>query len=364
MIHNIIRHLFYVDDGSAGANDLQSALAIKADLIAAMRLGGFELSKWKSNFPELADAPVQEEKCFSMAEEEVTKVLGVSWKPQSDVFTFKFLPKKGLVASTPRQLVSIQASLYDPAGYVSPNQCMVGGRGWDSSSDADLQRDFNAWAAAIPLLEHLTIPRWWDTEETAGSGDEQLHIFCDVAATGYGVVAYHRAHGVDGSVHVTILCARSHVVPLNPSRASHHNSIPRLELAAAEKAVEVCLFVERAARKEWQYVESSSNPADYASRGIYAHEVEKWKIFHGGPAFLHKDEAEWPVAPQFDQSSLLPSAQVASLVVATPPPLATLGSAGGPPRCVAWHRSASYWRIGDRWRRASTPFQCPWHRIP
>merc|ERR1739842_81621 len=59
VIHDLIRHLFYVDDGSAGADDLQSALAIKADLIAAMRLGGFELSKWKSNFPELADAPVQ-----------------------------------------------------------------------------------------------------------------------------------------------------------------------------------------------------------------------------------------------------------------------------------------------------------------
>ena len=107
-----------------------------------------------------------------MAEEEVTKVLGVSWKPQADVFTFKFLPKKGSVATTPRQLVSIQASLFDPSGYVSPYQwiarhllqrCMLGGKTWDSPLDVDLQRAFNAWAAAIPLLENLSIPRWWDT---------------------------------------------------------------------------------------------------------------------------------------------------------------------------------------------------------
>ena len=45
---------------------------------------------------------------------------------------------------------------------------------------------------------------------------------------------------------------------------------------------------------EWNYVDSASNPADFTSRGIRAHETEKWKVFHGGPSFLRDDESKWP----------------------------------------------------------------------
>ena len=105
-IYQIIHDLFYVDDGSGGADDVETALKHKEDLILAMKMGGFELTKWKSNYPELMDDTDQTEKIFSEAEE-ITKVLGMSWKPAVDLFTFKFNPKKGLHADTPRQLVSI-----------------------------------------------------------------------------------------------------------------------------------------------------------------------------------------------------------------------------------------------------------------
>ena len=38
----------------------------------------------------------------------------------------------------------------------------------------------------------------------------------------------------------------------------------------------------------------ANNPMDFMSRGICAHETEKWKIFHGGPAFLYEEEWKWP----------------------------------------------------------------------
>ena len=273
-------------------------------------------------------------------------MLRMSWKPAVDLFTFKFNSKKGLHADTPRQLVSIQASMFDPFGWLSPfalllrqllQRALLGGRGWDSPLDEDVKTKFNTLAGGIPLLENLTIPRWWNTEETADAVDEQLHVFCDASANGYGAVAYRRVIGTNGAIHVTILCARSHVVPLNPSRASHHNSIPRLEMAAAEKAVELLLFVERALKRnfpqrllwsdsestlkmihdsgsrhkaffanrlskihagsttaEWNFVESRDNLADDSSRGIAAHETEKWRVFHGGPDFLKKPEVDWP----------------------------------------------------------------------
>ena len=37
---------------------------------------------------------------------------------------------------------------------------------------------------------------------------------------------------------------------------------------------------------EWNYVDSANNPADFTSRGIRAHVTEKWRFFHGGPAWV------------------------------------------------------------------------------
>ena len=52
-----------------------------------------------------------------------TKVLGVSWLPSEDAFVFICDDEfKTMRAKTPRQLVSMQAKLYDPLGFWSPSQ--------------------------------------------------------------------------------------------------------------------------------------------------------------------------------------------------------------------------------------------------
>ena len=164
---------------------------------------------------------------------------------------------------------------------------------------------------------------------------EELHIFVDAAETsGYGAAAYRRIVSEEGTVKVVLLTSRSHVVPLNPARASHHNSTPRLELSSAVKGVELRQFVIRATEsefsrivmwsdseaalkmindtttrfrlffanrlskihassnaKEWRHVDSEQNPADFCSRGTKADEEAKWKIFHFGPNFLYHPKA-------------------------------------------------------------------------
>merc|ERR1712002_586752 len=127
------------------------------------------------------------------------------------------------------------------------------------------------------------------------------------------------------------------VVPLNAAGASHHNSIPRLELVAAVRAVKMRNKVENdlgtkfpkvylwtdsevvikqlrdytthfpafvanrlsqihagSTDEEWRYVDTSQNPADLCSRGILAHETEKWAFYHQGPKFLRLPQSEWP----------------------------------------------------------------------
>ena len=203
--------------------------------------------------------------------------------------------------------------------------------GWDSPLAEWLRNEFKKWAASIPQLASLRIKRWWNIPLTEGSPHEELHLFSDASAIGYAAVAYRRVTGEDGSTHVTILTARSHVVPINAARASHHGSIPRLELTAADKATELRQLIETSMmrvfprtvmwtdsqcvlkqifdttknfkaffsnrlskihaatdNKEWRYVDSKNNPADHASRGIQAHKMEKWDVFHNGPRFLKK----------------------------------------------------------------------------
>ena len=167
----------------------------------------------------------------------------------------------------------------------------------------------------------------------------EVHTFCDAAEPGFGVVSYWLSEDEDGTIKVIILCAKAHVVPLDPAKASHHNSIPRLELTAAEKAVKVKLFVKRTIPEvteamcylwsdseavlkmifdqktkrpsfftnrlskihsgskdvQWRWVDSERNPADYCSRGIAPGETDKWNKFHFGPEFLYLPKSQWPV---------------------------------------------------------------------
>ena len=347
-VHDMMRNRFYVDDGMGGADDEANLIRLKENVVEAMKRGGFELCKFKSNHPAIMEAdPKKEVKIGEKEErEETTKVLGVSWIPEADVFTFNYDKNVALRSvTTPRELVSVQASLYDPLGFISPFQyhgrrmlqrAEAAKNGWDNPLNPKLREECEKWSSSIPQLAKLRIPRWWN----CGCNDpidEQIHCFGDAAAGGYGAVVYRRIVTPLNEVKVVIVTARSHVVPLNPSRASHHNSIPRLEMTAAAKTVELKQFVERASKtkakivlwsdseatlkmindfttpfrsffsnrlskihaasvvEQWRFVDSENNPADHTSRGIQAHEAEKWKEFHYGPPFLYRPEHEWPV---------------------------------------------------------------------
>ena len=359
-VHDMIRKRFYVDDGMGGASSKEELRELRDNVVDAMKRGGFELCKFKSNLPELMESdPKKEVKLGEKEErEESTKVLGVSWLPEVDDFTFNYDEAIALrQVTTPRGLVSTQSSLWDPLGFISPFQyhgrrmlqrAEAGKNGWDSPLSTKLREEFEQWKNSIPLLAKLRIPRWWNCG-CENPVDEQLHVFGDAAAGGYGSCAYRRIVTPWNEIKVVIVSARSHVVPLNPTRASHHNSIPRLEVAAAHKTVELRQFVERSSQEtikavmwsdseatlkmiydtttsfrayfsnrlskihagskveEWRYVDSANNPADYTSRGIMAHEEAKWKIFHYGPSFLYQPEEEWPVT-DLKKSPLTPKA--------------------------------------------------------
>ena len=197
--------------------------------------------------------------------EDLTKVLGVSWLPSADHFTFNFDPEiANCVVNTPRELVSIQARLYDPDGFIVPFKlpgrrmlqlCKAGERGWDSPLEGKLKKEFEEWASSIPKLAQYSIPRWWNVDiDEDDIVDEQLHFFSDASAIAIGAVGYRRIVGKNGEIRTVIVRATTSAVPLNSARASHHNSIPRLEMAAAEKSIQIRQFVERAVKRKYSKI--------------------------------------------------------------------------------------------------------------
>merc|ERR1739842_165340 len=114
----------------------------------------------------------------------------------------------------------------------------------------DLIKRFARWLKSLSKLDGLSIPRPWNTRDTVGQKDE-LHVFSDASINGYGAVMYRRVVGKSGVARVVFLGGKSHVVPSNPSRVSHHNSIPRLELVAATKAAEMRGAMERSIKRRF-----------------------------------------------------------------------------------------------------------------
>ena len=158
----------------------------------------------------------------------------------------------------------------------------------------------------------------------------RLHHFADASESGYGTVTYLRLQNEAGDIHVSFILGKARVTPLKPI------TMPRLELTAAVLAVRVdkmikselqlqlemsCfwtdsstvlkyinnenkrfrtfvanrIFVIRGASDpaQWQYIHTSQNPADSASRGLTVQKLLSSKTWLYGPEFLWKEEETW-----------------------------------------------------------------------
>ena len=47
--------------------------------------------------------------------------------------------------------------------------------------------------------------------------------------------------------------------------------------------------------KQWRFVPTNENPADFTTRGMRVSDLAKEKKWWGGPEFLQKEESDWPV---------------------------------------------------------------------
>ncbi|KAJ8914346.1 hypothetical protein NQ315_011334 [Exocentrus adspersus] len=120
---DVLQNDIYVDDIVTGCNSLNEAITIRDQLINLLKLGGFELRKWASNSAELlCDLPESEVQQQTLSFDDDSagsiKVLGLQWRPTSDIFCYK--PDIIEHKCTKRIILSDIARIFDPLGFLTP----------------------------------------------------------------------------------------------------------------------------------------------------------------------------------------------------------------------------------------------------
>ena len=117
----------YVDDVATGSCTMEEGLKFYFESKKCLKEGGFELRKWNSNKKELMDKICVEENENSYEQGKnclgLRKVLGINWDIEKDLFGFDFDEIVQLAKDlkfTKRNLLKINATLFDPLGLISP----------------------------------------------------------------------------------------------------------------------------------------------------------------------------------------------------------------------------------------------------
>ena len=311
---------FYVDDGMASADTAEEGIQILSKAQEILKHHNVRLHKVMSNNRELLEAFPEGDRAKdlskSLEETSHQSVLGVNWDTGRDVLSLNVsIPMRPF---TKRGVLSCIGSIYDRSGMVSPvtlagrlfqrkimpsqEQGDVREHGWDDELPQAYRPEYESWLESLGELDKISIPRALGPVNFLPT-NRQLHVFCDASKDCIGYVAYLRSKGANGEVCVSFINASSKVAPRSAG------SVPRLELNAAVEGAANAAFLRRELKNqpnsvhlytdsmivlgylsnkerrfskyverrvdqvlhfsklsEWNYVHTSQNPADIATR--------------------------------------------------------------------------------------------------
>ena len=338
----IVHRSFYVDDCLHSMSSTAEARETVMELTNLLKSGGFELTKFASNFPEILD--IIPEKDRSSSSQKVNcdsnptqRTLGINWNTLTD--KFEIYVNLNERPATRRGMLSQIGQVFDPLGFLQPfllpgklilqDLCHEGYE-WDKEVTGSRRSSWEGWISSLSRLNGLSIPRCHKSKDFKPVRIE-LHCFSDASENGYGTVAYFRFVNDKGVAETSFVRGSSRVAP------KRFISIPRLELMSAVLATELaksilaetnlkidrtfywsdsmsvlksinsqsCRFKTFVANRvamirsaseacQWHYVPTELNSADIASRGLTTDETGKTDVWLYGPAFLKSSKEAWP----------------------------------------------------------------------
>ena len=340
-----VKRNFYVDDCLKSVESSERAVDLAVQLSNLLAKGGFRLTKWLCNRPEVLESIPKDERAPSVLDLDLDKdrlplqrALGLKWDMESDKFTFAVVLKDK--PSTRRGILSLTSSIYDPLGFLVPiilpakkllQDLCKQKLGWDDPVSKVESQRWEIWKEKLPSLAGMGVNRCVRPIDFGELRSFELHNFADASQIAYGAVSYLRMTDVESKIHCAFLMGKSRLAHLKPM------TVPRLELLAAVLAVQInktlveeldipvtrsifwtdstCVlqyirntskrfhtFVanrlavihENSKPHQWRHVRSDLNPADDASRGLTIEEMHAKDRWFGGPQFLRQKEEFWP----------------------------------------------------------------------
>ncbi|CAH2020014.1 unnamed protein product, partial [Acanthoscelides obtectus] len=277
---------------------------------------------------------------FTSKDDLTSKTLGLVWRPESDILTYKIHSETNHTANiTKRQILSKISTIFDPLGLLSP--CVIKAKvllqslwaesiAWDTPLPVDMRKSWLSLAEDLNILNKLIINRKVVCDKATAIS---MHAFADASEKSYGACVYIVSENASGNKTANLLCAKSKVAPIKSQ------SMPRLELCAALVASQLIAKISKSIDTsfssihcwtdstivlgwlksnpstlkpfvanrvseiqrltesiEWHHVSTLDNPADIVSRGLSPSSLMHSKLwFHGPDWLLYLDQ--WPTSP-------------------------------------------------------------------
>ena len=184
--------------------------------------------------------------------------------------------------------------------------------GWDELQPDEIKEPWLQWRTELVLLSDRHIPRCYYPKQVC-IHSVQLHGFSDASEEAYAGVVYLRMVDTLSHVHISLVTSKTKVAPIK------RLTIPRLELCGAHLLAQVFRIpvndiyawtdsmvvlswltgtprrfkpyvgnrvshiIESIPPDRWNHVSGTENPADCASRGLYASELLEHRLWWDGP---------------------------------------------------------------------------------
>ncbi|XP_075157769.1 uncharacterized protein LOC142231036 [Haematobia irritans] len=347
-----LRDHIYVDDVLAGAHTIADAKTHLCELVDLLSSAGFPLKKISANHTEIIESVQKEdllrEEFLKLEDFSDSKTLGIRWNAMKDVFFYNVydikIPSEYI---TKREILSIVAKIFDPAGWLAPiiitakillQQLWMDGTDWDEKVKAHSLKKWDEFVENFSEIPSIKIPRWIGYTPNAGI---QIHGFCDASEKAYCACVYIRVFLSKREISSNLLVSKSKVAPLKTI------SLPRLELCGAVLlarlikcaaqnlnfelkniflwcdstitlawiskppyqwktyvANRVSKILDLVGNSNWLHVQSVDNPADLGTRGCTASELKENSLWWHGPHWLRKDSSVWPQQPVVPEHSI------------------------------------------------------------